>query len=361
MIEDNKGLEISKLLRDWYQSHKRDLPWRKSTDPYVIWISEIILQQTRVSQGMEYFLRFMERFPNVSSLAMAEEDEVLRYWQGLGYYSRARNLHTAAKDIMTRFGGTFPRQYKDILSLKGIGEYTAAAIISFAWNEPFPVVDGNVFRVLSRLYAITTPIDIPKGKKEFMELAGVIMDHKYAGIHNQAMMEFGALQCVPSNPHCLTCPIHIYCMAYASGDVSAYPVKQHKTKTHNRYFHYFYIKCKGKTWLSRRNGQDIWKGLYEFPLIETNCSMDFVELQQKEPFKQLFKGIKDVQMSIDLINVKHILSHQILYATFYQVEIEQENESLQAYLSIPIEDIDNYAMPRLIHIYLEKMRGYLFE
>ena len=361
MLEGDKNLEISRLLRDWYLIYKRDLPWRMSTDPYAIWVSEIILQQTRVSQGLEYYLRFMERFPDVSSLARAEEDEVLRYWQGLGYYSRARNLHAAAKDIMIRFGGIFPRQYKDILSLKGIGEYTAAAIISFAWNEPFPVVDGNVFRVLSRLYAIATPIDIPKGKKVFTELARAVMNHKYAGIHNQAIMEFGAIQCIPSNPNCGTCPLHIYCLAYANGDVSMYPVKQHKTKTRDRYFHYFYIKCKGKTILSRRNKQDIWKGLYEFPLIETDHPMDFVELQQSLQFKQLFKGIKDVQISIDLINVKHVLSHQILYATFYQIEIEQENESLQTYLSIPIEEIENYAMPRLIHIYLEKMEGNLFE
>ena len=361
MYKEGNVLEISRLLREWYQIYKRDLPWRSTSDPYIIWVSEIILQQTRVSQGLDYFLRFTERFPDVSSLAIAEEDEVLKYWQGLGYYSRARNLHAAAKDIKERFGGVFPRDYKDILSLKGVGEYTAAAIVSFAWNEPYPVVDGNVFRVLSRLYALDTPIDTLKGKKEFTVLAEMIMDSLYAGIHNQAMMELGALQCLPLNPDCANCPIHGYCLAYAKNEVSLYPVKQHKTKTRNRYFHYLYIKCKGRTWLHRRNNQDIWKGLYEFPLIETEFAMDFVELQRSEPFRKLFEGISNMQISVDLVNVKHILSHQVLYATFYQIEIEQENNILQTYLSIPVDELEMYAMPRLIHIYLEKMKGNLFE
>ena len=208
MSQIENELETSRLLRDWYRIHKRELPWRESSDPYIIWISEIILQQTRVAQGMDYFLRFTERFPDVASLASAEEDEVLKYWQGLGYYSRARNLHAAAKDIMERFGGIFPERYEDVISLKGIGEYTAAAIVSFVWNQPYPVVDGNVFRVLSRLFAVDTPIDTPKGKKAFTELAGLVMDPRYAGQHNQAIMELGALQCVPQNPDCEACPLN---------------------------------------------------------------------------------------------------------------------------------------------------------
>lgn len=204
---------------------------------------------------------------------------MLKYWQGLGYYSRARNLHAAAKDIMERFDGIFPGRYEDVISLKGIGEYTAAAIVSFVWNQPYPVVDGNVFRVLSRLFAVDTPIDTPRGKKAFTELAGLVMDPRYAGQHNQAIMELGALQCVPQNPDCEACPLKERCAAYGTGDVQTYPVKQKKTKTRDRYFHYLYIIYKGKTWLARRKGKDIWEGLYEFPLIETDKAMDFAELQ----------------------------------------------------------------------------------
>ena len=241
MSQIENDLETSRLLRGWYRIHKRELPWRESSDPYVIWISEIILQQTRVAQGMDYFLRFTGRFPDVASLASAEEDEVLKYWQGLGYYSRARNLHAAAKDIMERFGGVFPERYEDVISLKGVGEYTAAAIVSFVWGRPYPVVDGNVFRVLSRLFAVDIPIDTAKGKKAFAELAGLVMDPRHAGQHNQAMMELGALQCVPQNPDCEACPLKGRCAAYGAGEVQAYPVKRAKARTRDRYFHYLYI------------------------------------------------------------------------------------------------------------------------
>lgn len=233
--------------------------------------------------GIGVFLRFTERFPDVASLAAAEEDEVLKYWQGLGYYSRARNLHAAAKSIMERFNGVFPENYKEVLSLKGIGEYTAAAIVSFAWNQPCPVVDGNVYRVLSRLFAVDTPIDTTKGKKQFAELAGMILDPKNAGTHNQAIMELGALQCVPQNPDCGVCPLKDKCMAFASGNVQAYPVKQNKTKTRDRYFHYLYIIYKEQTWMNRRTGKDIWTGLYEFPLIETDHAMDFPACVRRKP------------------------------------------------------------------------------
>ena len=351
-----KQLEISYLLRSWYQENKRELPWRNASDPYVIWISEIILQQTRVAQGMDYFYRFMERFPDVASLAQADEDEVLKYWQGLGYYSRARNLHAAAKEIMQRFGGIFPRRYEDVISLKGIGEYTAAAIVSFAWNQPYPVVDGNVFRVLSRLFAVDVPIDTSKGKKTFTELAGYLMDPQHAGEHNQAVMELGALQCVPQHPDCAMCPLNAHCAAYAAGRVADFPVKQHKMKTRNRYFHYFYIQYKGTTWITRRGKKDIWEGLYEFPLIETERPMDFAELQQTAAFRRLFDGVGDLSVSVDLSDVKHVLSHQVLYATFYRVEITCENVALREFLQIPVADIDQYAVPRLIHLYLEHLQ-----
>lgn len=361
MLQIEKSLKISRLLVDWYDKNKRSLPWRETTDPYIIWISEIILQQTRVVQGLSYFLRFSERFPDVSSLAEADEDEVLKYWQGLGYYSRARNLHKAAKDICDRFGSVFPNRYKDIISLKGIGEYTAAAIVSFAWNQPYPVVDGNVFRVLSRLFALDTPVDTPRGKKEFTRLAGMIMNPAKAGLHNQAIMELGALQCVPQNPDCKTCPLQSCCLAFGSGTVSSYPVKQNKTKTRNRYFHYFHIIMKDKTWLSRREKKDIWEGLYEFPLIETDRPADFAELQKSEPFRLLFADTGNMNISVKLENIKHVLSHQVLYTTFYQVEIEKINETLQSYLQVNSEEIEKFAVPRLIHLYLENLKGNLSE
>lgn len=361
MSQIENELETSRLMRKWYETHKRELPWRESSDPYIIWISEIILQQTRVAQGMDYFFRFTGRFPDVASLAAAEEDEVLKYWQGLGYYSRARNLHAAAKDIMERFGGVFPQRYKDVISLKGIGEYTAAAIVSFVWNQPYPVVDGNVFRVLSRLYAVETPIDTPKGKKTFTELAGLVMDPAHAGVHNQAIMELGALQCVPQHPDCGVCPLKERCMAYAARTVQAYPVKQNKTKTRDRYFHYLYIIYKGRTWLSRRCGKDIWEGLYEFPLIETDRAMDFAGLQQTDAFRRLIEGAGKLRVSVDLSGVKHVLSHQILYATFYRIEIEHENDALKAFLPVAVGDIGKYAVPRLIQIYVEKLEGNLSE
>jgi A/G-specific adenine glycosylase len=347
-------MEMSDILIHWYREHKRELPWREVKDPYLIWISEVILQQTKVAQGREYFLRFTERFPNVPSLAEAEEDDVLKYWQGLGYYSRARHLHAAARSIMEHFGGHIPSDYHALRSLPGIGEYTAAAIVSFAWNKPYPVVDGNVFRVLARLFAINTPIDAGRGKKEITALATSLMNPQKAGLHNQAIMEFGALHCLPANPDCLHCALQTKCMGYASGSPQAYPVKQHKARTRSRYFHYLHVVCEGKTWLHRREKKDIWTGLYEFPLIETPEPADFVELQATETFRHLFSGAGQTAVSIVLPDVKHILSHQILYATFYRIEIETPTEAMQSYLQVSGETLNDYAIPRLIQIYLEK-------
>lgn len=354
MSHSENLLKISQLLIEWYQNNKRDLPWRETTDPYIIWISEIILQQTRVAQGYDYFLRFTKRFPTIDSLAAAEEDEVLKYWQGLGYYSRARNLHATAKTIQQKYNGIFPSDHKEVLALKGIGEYTAAAIVSFAWNQSYPVVDGNVFRVLSRLFALDTPIDSTQGKKEFTALAQSLLNPQQPGLHNQAIMELGALQCLPQNPDCSVCPLVDHCLAYALHTVSDYPVKQNKTKTRDRYFHYFHIIYNGRTWLHRRSNKDIWKGLYEFPLIETKQAMDFSELQKSEAFHQLFQSIDQLNITVALPNVKHVLSHQVLYTTFYRVEIEQTNAALDHYINIACEEIGNYAVPRLVHIYLEK-------
>ena len=354
-------LEVSRVLIDWYESHKRALPWRETADPYLIWVSEIILQQTRVAQGLDYFLRFTERFPSVRALAEADEGEVLKYWQGLGYYSRARNLHAAAKRIVEHFGGQFPRSYDEVLSLKGVGAYTAAAIVSFAWGDPYPVVDGNVYRVLARLFGMDTPIDSTEGKKQFTELAGRLLDPRRAGSHNQAIMELGALQCVPRNPDCSACPLADRCVAYAEGRVEALPVKSHKTKTRDRYFHYLYLIYNREIWLRRRPAGDIWEGLYEFPLIETEGPMDLAALTQTPTFRRWLANAGALRFFRPLTDVKHILSHQVLHASFYGIEPERAPEGLEEYVRIPLADFGRYAIPRLIHIYMEKMGGNLSE
>ncbi|MDR0395041.1 MAG: A/G-specific adenine glycosylase [Tannerella sp.] len=348
MLHRNKVYGESRIIREWYRENKRDLPWRRTKDPYLIWVSEIILQQTRIVQGLGYYNRFVSRFPNVKSLAEAEQQEVLKYWQGLGYYSRARNLHEAAKDIMLRYQGIFPGQYQDILTLKGVGEYTAAAIVSFVWNRPYPVIDGNVYRVLGRLFAVATPMDTGKGKKEYRELAALLMPPNHAGVHNQAIMEFGALQCTPQNPDCERCPLSAGCLGYASGNPQQYPVKQNKTKTRDRYLNYFFVTCDSYTYLHRRAGRDIWEGLYEFPLIETAACMDFAELKGEKAFNELFRGTGEPVISLAANGVKHVLSHQILHATFYRVDVQIENVALKKYLKIPLSALDEYPFPRLI-------------
>lgn len=354
MWQKENDLGYSKTLISWYRENKRDLPWRKTTNPYHIWVSEIILQQTRVAQGRDYYLRFVERFPDVASLARAEEDEVLKLWQGLGYYSRARNLQAAAKDIVDRFHGQFPESHKDILSLKGIGEYTAAAITSIVWSQPYPVVDGNVYRVLSRLFGIDLPIDSTQGKKYFYELAGSILDKEQPGVYNQAIMEFGALQCVPRQPDCVRCPLQEKCVAHAANKLTMYPVKQNKTKVRDRYFNYLYIICKETTWLNRRGENDIWTGLYEFPLIESDTSLTFPELQKTDAFQALFKGVKELSVSYTP-EIKHILSHQIIRATLYKIEVTAKPPALDQYLAVAPSDWDKYAVPRLIQLLLEKL------
>ena len=346
--------KISERLQEWFVGHHRDLPWRDTKDPYLIWVSEIVLQQTQVAQGTNYYLRFIDRFPDVQSLADAEQMEVLKYWQGLGYYSRARNLHEAAKDVMSRFQGVFPEVYKDILSLKGIGEYTAAAIASFAWNLPYPVLDGNVYRVLGRLFAVSTPIDTGKGKKEYRELAAMIMPPHQAGEHNQAIMEFGALQCVPQHPTCAECPLSDNCMAYNAGNPQLYPVKEKKPKTRDRYLNYFFITFGSHTFLHCRSEKDIWKGLYEFPLIETDKPLNFTEIQNEPAFKKLFHSASTSTFTLEKENVKHTLTHQTLHATFYRVEIQKEPAIIKNYVKLPLSKIEDYPFPKLISAFLQQ-------
>ena len=346
-------MDLSQILLDWYRQNHRDLPWRRTNDPYAIWLSEVILQQTRVDQGMPYWFRFLEAFPTATDLANADEQEVLRLWQGLGYYSRARNLQAAAKVIRDDYKGVFPNQYDQIRSLKGIGDYTAAAIGSIAFDLPHAVVDGNVYRFLSRLFAISTPIDSTIGKKEFSELANELLDKNNPGIFNQALMEFGAMQCKPSNPDCSICPFMQHCQSYASNSVSEYPVKSKKTKTRNRYFNYLILSDEKNTIIQKREAKDIWQGLYQFPLIESeNKNHVTIDLSNTD-IAQYIKGTSNSMVKSSSI-VKHVLSHQIIYAKFWWIKLENiPSMSATEYIDIPWSQLSDFGMPQLIVKYLE--------
>ena len=341
---------FSEILINWYREHKRELPWRESSDPYLIWISEIILQQTRVVQGYDYFIRFIKRFPDVTSLAEADEDEVMKFWQGLGYYSRARNLHAAARSM----NGVFPKTYPEVLALKGVGEYTAAAICSFAYNMPYAVVDGNVYRGLSRYLGIETPIDSTEGKKLFASLAGEFLDKSRPAVYNQAIMDFGAIQCTPQNPACLFCPLAGSCMALSKSMVAQLPVKQHKTKTTERFLNYIYVRAGACTFINKRTGNDIWKNLFELPLIETASSVTEEELLALPEFIKLFDKEEVPVVRSICRNVKHVLSHRVLYANFYEVVLPEKTKSFSSYLKIKTNELEQYAVPKLIHAFLEK-------
>ena len=330
-------MSFTTTILQWFQANGRTLPWRETRDPYAIWLSEIILQQTRIEQGRPYWQRFMQRWPTVEALANATEDEVLREWQGLGYYSRARNLHTAAQQIVER--GGFPTTLEGIKALKGVGDYTAAAIGSIAFDLPAAVVDGNVYRVLSRYFGIDTPINTTVGKKEFTELAQDLLlpalnrEGKGAGLFNQGMMDFGAIQCTPSNPQCLQCPLQDSCIAFREGRIDELPVKLKTLKIKERHLTYVYIRCKGQTALHRRPAGDIWQGLYE-PWLAEEVPCGAVLLRQR---------------------VKHVLTHRILYADFYLWDPAERPSLPEDYFWIPEADIDNYGVPRLIEIMLESL------
>ena len=341
---------FSEKLIAWYAENKRELPWRATTDPYTIWISEIILQQTRVVQGYEYFLRFIHRFPDVAALAEASEDEVLKYWQGLGYYSRARNLHEAAKSM----NGTFPMTYEGVRALKGVGDYTAAAICSSAYGMPYAVVDGNVYRVLSRYFGIDTPIDSTGGKKLFAALAQEMLDKFRPAVYNQAIMDFGAIQCTPQSPDCMFCPLADSCSALRKGLVAKLPVKQHKTKTTNRYFNYIYVRMGACTYLHKRTGNDIWKNLFELPLIETDAPVSEDEFGKLPQVCALFADGEAPALRLVYGNVKHVLSHRVIYANFYEVVLPENSTSFSTFQRVKTEDLERYVVSRLVHAFLEK-------
>lgn len=325
------------LIGDWYRLNYRALPWRESNNPYFIWLSEIIMQQTRIEQGTAYYLKFIDAYPTIQNLAAASEQDILNNWQGLGYYSRARNLHFTAKYIANNLNGQFPSTYDEILKLKGVGTYTAAAIASFAFNERRAVVDGNVYRFISRLFDVPTPIDSTQGKKEFQILADRLIEYANPGLHNQAMMEMGSLICTPK-PTCEACPVNVHCMALKNGTINERPVKTKKTKVRDRYFHYLVYSYNHKTIIVKRTEKDIWQNMYQFPLIES----DSVQIPSEIDGELLFSS--EVK--------KHILSHQRIFAIFHH--LKNKPKSLEKnYLEIRKEDIQNYPLPRIIDRYLE--------
>ncbi|MDR1738710.1 MAG: A/G-specific adenine glycosylase [Candidatus Symbiothrix sp.] len=344
---------ISATLQRWFAENKRDLPWRETQNPYLIWISEIILQQTRVAQGYDYYLRFVARFPDVKTLAEADEGDVLRLWQGLGYYSRARNLHVAAKQIVGDFDGRFPENFPDVLRLKGVGRYTAAAICSFAFGTPVAVVDGNVYRVLARLFGEETPIDSGEGQKRFEALAAAILDRRHPSAHNQAIMEFGALQCTPLAPDCAACVLHAHCRAAADGTVALLPVKAKKTKISERFFTYLVITCGEQIFIRRRTERDIWRGLYDFPLIETPALLTKEEIVENEAVKEILSGVKNAVFRNFSKVYKHVLTHRRLFAQFVAVEISDISQHLeQQFIKTEKSALADYPLPRLIERYL---------
>lgn len=322
---------FASILLEWFRENGRDLPWRQTRDPYAIWLSEIILQQTQVKQGWEYWERFMHHWPTVEALAKATEDEVLREWQGLGYYSRARNLHYAAKQIVAL--GHFPDTLAEIKQLKGVGDYTAAAIGSIAFGLPAAVVDGNVYRVLARHFGIDTPINTTEGKKTFAAMAQELLPPKEASAYNQAIMDFGAIQCTPQSPHCDSCPLMESCIAFRERRVAQLPVKLKTLKVTERHLIYIYIRCQGQTAIRRRGPGDIWQGLWEPVLVDAESAVP--------PTAKLLCH-----------HVKHVLTHRVLYADFYLLDTDVRPELPSDYIWISESDLDNYALPRLIEVLL---------
>ena len=345
-------MQFSNTLVYWYLQNKRDLPWRKTKNPYLIWLSEIILQQTRVDQGLNYYIKFSENFPTVFDLANANEEKVLKLWQGLGYYSRARNLHYSAQYIMNELNGQFPKTYIDLLKLKGVGDYTASAIASICYNEPTAVVDGNVYRVLARYFAITTPINSTKGFKQFKELAQSLIDVKQPGNFNQAVMEFGARQCKPQNPDCIICPLNHSCIAFEKKIVSKLPIKEKKIKIKRRYFNYLVVDDKNTTVLHQRKSKGIWQNMYEFPLIESMSELNIQQLIEHTEFENLFKHSNT---NVQLFNEKlivHKLSHQHLYTKFLIIELDKLELK-----TISWNDFEDYPVPILIQNFVEKFKN----
>lgn len=352
---NEKILNIAPLLAQWYAQNKRNLPWRETTDAYAIWLSEIILQQTRVEQGMPYYYRFLAKYPTVHDFAAANQDEILKLWQGLGYYSRARNMQQAAQLVVDEYGGVFPADWKKIRALKGVGDYTAAAILSFAYGMPHAVVDGNVLRVLARLYAISQPIDTSRGKKLFSALAQAELDKKQPATHNQAIMDLGALVCTPKAPKCGECPLATCCAVHLSPKALSYPIKKAKVKISLRYFNY--LVCQDEKaqyiYLHQRTEKDIWQGLYEFPLLES--PEKFTDQQLAAQLSSL-DWIAKSKGELQKIGAwqKQVLSHQHIHYRFVYLRFPTLNHTIDKFLTIDLLDIANFAVPKPMEKEIQK-------
>ncbi len=345
-------MQFSNTLIYWYLQNKRDLPWRKTKNAYHIWLSEIILQQTRVNQGLEYYKVFVATFPTVYDLAKTDEEAVLKLWQGLGYYSRARNLYYSAKYIVNELKGKFPENYTDLLKLKGVGDYTASAIASICYDEPTAVVDGNVYRVLARYFGIDTVINSTKGINYFKQLAQQLIDKKQPGTFNQAIMEFGAIQCKPQNPDCTICPLNSGCIALQKRIVNILPVKVKKITIKKRYFNYLIItNQENKTVLQQRKNKGIWQNLYEFPLIETSKEIHLKELITSNDFHQIIKGDTHTISLFNKTQTVHKLTHQHLYTKFWVISTDQEIAN-----GISWNDFEKFPVPTLLHNFVENFK-----
>jgi|AntRauTorckE5430_2_1112549.scaffolds.fasta_scaffold00760_5 A/G-specific adenine glycosylase len=340
----------------WFSKNHRPMPWKGEKNPYYIWLSEIILQQTRVEQGLPYFLKFKEHFPTVKDLADATEDEVMLLWQGLGYYSRARNLHFTAKYIAYDLNGNFPNTYSEIIKLKGVGTYTAAAIAAFAYDLPYAVVDGNVYRVLSRYFGIETPIDSTKGKKDFAELADDLIPNDKPADFNQAIMDFGATHCTPRNPNCTACLMSKECVGFNTQKNEILPIKSKKIKKSERFFNYLIINSDKFVFLHKRTKKDIWQNLYEFPMLETDNLIDVLEFQASPFWQELLESNAN-KMPIISKTRKQLLTHQKIWATFYELELSEDlsEELIQKAGLIKVEkaNLDKFAFPKIIDLFLK--------
>lgn len=343
-------MQFNKTLLHWYSANKRDLPWRKTKDPYKIWLSEIIMQQTQIAQGQPYYEAFIEQYPTIFDLAKADESAVLKLWQGLGYYSRARNLHFTAKYVSQEYNGVFPNTYKALLKLKGVGDYTASAIASFCYNEPSAVVDGNVYRVLSRYFGIDTPINSSQGNKEFKALASSLIDKEHPAEYNQAIMEFGALQCKPKNPLCDSCPLNTSCVALQKNMVDQLPIKINKTKVAVKYFNFLVVlSADEKTIFEKREEKGIWQNLYQFPLIETEKPLKIHQFKN-HPLVNAFFGTSDFDFSLyNNKDIIHKLSHQHLHTKFWIITIFKLPKS-----GISIDTLHDYPTPILLSNFIDE-------
>ena len=355
MPKKNKK-QFPPLLLKWHSAHHRPLPWKGEKNPYYIWLSEIILQQTRTEQGLPYFEKFKNKYPQIKYLADAPEDEVMKMWEGLGYYSRARNLHAAAKKVAYELNGIFPDTYEGILSLKGVGPYTAAAIASFAYGLPYAVVDGNVYRVLSRIFGIGTPIDSTEGKKTFAKLAQELLEMSEGtpGEFNQAMMDFGARHCMPKLPKCDRCPMQSICFASQKNEVYKFPVKAKKIKRRERFFNYFIFNYGSSFYIKKRSEKDIWQNLYDFPLIESEHTIDGFDFVKKNKTWKKWAGkskLKNTQLSPP---VKHELTHQKIIVRFWEMETGNGFLPQKNWLAVEREKLSGYAFPKVIDRYIQK-------